>query len=329
MLGAGSAAATPVSPRLVTLVTPGEKVARLSADGLRAALLLRTSEGQKTCRSVSLWRPGGTAGRVPVHACAGPYARSAHFRALTLAGVRAVWVNYTHDNFAYCEGPFTSTSRRLAPTSTRSGICDGTEGNYFWDFAGDGHLLVGRTYHLCDSDCPPNYAGKYEEDVTLYRFSGGHFLTIASLPRNTRLLGVDGGRILLRRTSMLEIVDTHGASLATVQLIGRPQAAFLSGGDLVAAVRGSLLDFDSATGTLRETWHLPVGGRLRGLEDGRALYVLGARLHLLRLSDGQDQVVATAAGLAHEALTANGLYYATNVAGNGTVTFVPAVRLPS
>jgi len=327
VLAAGSAAATSASPQSVKLATPGEKIAHFSADGPHAVFLLRKREGRKTCASVSLWTPGGHVHRVPRRACVWSDTRGSNFEALTLAGTRAVWVNYTYGNFAYCEGPFTSTLHRLTPTHVANTVCDGSD-NYFWDFKGDRHLLVGRAYHYCDSDCA-NYGPAYEEYVTLYRFSGGHFLTIASLPHDTRLLGVDAGRILLQGPSMLEIVDTHGASLATVQLTAHPDAAFLSGGDLVAAVGGSLLDYDASTGTLLQTWPMRAGGRLRGLEAGRALYVTGKQLHLLRLSDGRDRVVATVPHLAGEALTESGLYYAANVAGDGTVTFVPAARLPS
>src|SRR5206468_1783789 len=88
-------------------------------------------------------------------------------------------------------------------------------------------------------------------------------------------------------------------------------AAQLSGPDLVLAAGGELRVYDAATGSLRASWPLPgqpaghdcdVFGdpscfptarlTLGGVAHGLAAYDVDGQVHLLRLADGADRVVA-------------------------------------
>jgi hypothetical protein len=89
---------------------------------------------------------------------------------------------------------------------------------------------------------------------------------------------------------------------------GRTLAAELAGSDLVQLSQGSLRHFDAVTGFLQHTWpvanvtsggicrRLPCSPQLLTLEDtagGLVAYTLQREVHVLRLSDGRDVVVAS------------------------------------
>jgi len=332
VLACGTAEASSSVSRPTTLVTRNTVVA-LAVDGARVAVRvsLKLKSGV-VCDSALFWRPGGKVSRIPKRGCDFD-APSSAFDSLTLARTRLVWVDHVYGNFSYCYGPFTATLKALKPVRIPNGVCDRLDGGQDsdWDFAGTGNFWVARSYEYCD-DCetgPPNQ----EDNVKLYSLTGGRFAKLASLPNDTRLEDAEDGQILLRQGATLQVVDTHGKPQASVQLAKPPTAALLSGNDLVAAVAGSLLTYDPATGALRATWAMATGGRFRGLAGGRALYVVGNDLHLLRLSDGQDTVVATVPGLAHRQahpqLTRAGLFYVAKNHRGGRVTFVPTAQLPA
>jgi len=334
VLACGTVEASSSASRATALVTQ-RRVVGLAAGGAHVAVHLQWKlKSGVVCDSVLFWRPGGKVSRVAGRGCDGD-GPSSYFDALTLAGTRLVWVNHFYGNFSYCYGPFTATLRALKPVRVPNGVCDRLDGGQdsSWDFAAAGHLLVAHSYEFGYCGGPPecDTRGPYQTGVTLYSFAGKRFSKIASLPAFAQLRDVDGGRILLQQDQTLQLVDTRGAPLASVQLAERPAAALLSGTDLVAAVGGSLLDYDPATSGLRATWPMAPHGRLGGLVGGRAMYVAGTQLHLLRLSDGKDRVVATVPwlALARAQLTSAGLFFAANGHGAGTVTFVPTARLPA
>jgi hypothetical protein len=95
---------------------------------------------------------------------------------------------------------------------------------------------------------------------------------------------------------------------------------------------------------LRHTWQLPnlsIGGfcgiaeyvcgtprlRLEGAANGDVAYLLDGILHLLRLRDGADTVVADAKAAQ---LDDSGLYYAYETTGvwRGHIRFIPFDQLP-
>ena len=107
------------------------------------------------------------------------------------------------------------------------------------------------------------------------------------------------------------VLDANGSQLLSVPVV--PLAAALSGNDLVILRQGELLDFDAATGTqthaaaprrrerprmrsstaVRPSPTAPVRPTAHAQDAARGLvaYVLDGQVHLLRLSDGKDEVV--------------------------------------
>jgi hypothetical protein len=124
-------------------------------------------------------------------------------------------------------------------------------------------------------------------------------------------LSVDSGRVAVRRaTGALEIRKPSGAPVRQFPgLAGLTRGAELMGGRLVVLVPGQLREYKLATGALVRTRALPnvsSGGvcgmppcptlTLQVVDAARGLvaYVLSSKLHLLRLRDGRDRVVAMA-----------------------------------
>lgn len=159
-------------------------------------------------------------------------------------------------------------------------------------------------------------------------------------------LAVDADRIVVRRADgAIALLDPGGAELVSVPFApGEATGAELSGNDLVVLVEGALRDYDATTGALVHAWPLPgvpSGGpcglergmcgepalRLEDAARGLAAYVLDGQVHLLRLADGRDVVVApgTAAQLEDA-----GLFYAfaSDPPYPGRIRFVAFERLP-
>jgi dipeptidyl aminopeptidase/acylaminoacyl peptidase len=151
---------------------------------------------------------------------------------------------------------------------------------------------------------------------------------------------VDAGRIAAVGDNAVLILGENGTRLAEEPV--KALAAQLSGTDLVVLVQGAFRLYHTASGELVRTWPLPdvpSGGacladpcrntRLRLEDVGRGLvaYVLDGKLHLLRLRDGSDAVVA---GATAARFGETGLFYAYEAASpwRGRIRFVPFAELP-
>jgi hypothetical protein len=154
---------------------------------------------------------------------------------------------------------------------------------------------------------------------------------IGTAPSLVGAVSADSGRLaLLRSDRSLAVIDASGALVSIISATswGPTLAAELAGGDLVQLAQGSLRHFDVGTGLLQHTWpvanvtsggicrRLPCAPQLLTLEDaagGLVAYTLQGEVHVLRLSDGRDVVVA--AGTRAQFVT-SGLVYAYETAGS-------------
>jgi hypothetical protein len=116
-------------------------------------------------------------------------------------------------------------------------------------------------------------------------------------------------------------VFSPGGRVWTFALDGRPVLdAALDGPRLVVLQRKQLTVFDLGTGHRRATWPVQLGfasgAELEDAAGDLALYVVGAAIHVLRLSDGRDVVIDTpnATEPVFARLVPDGLFYAFNVA---------------
>jgi Tol biopolymer transport system component len=146
----------------------------------------------------------------------------------------------------------------------------------------------------------------------------------------------DAGRVLVAHEFSLSIHNRDGAILLSVP---PAKAAALRDRDLVAVDGAILRHHDSFSGNVLHEWRLPTertgrrcanpgflcsdGGDLV-LEDvarGRVAYVFGGSVHVLRLVDGRDEVVA---GGTLATFVDEGLVYA----NANTLKLIPFERLP-
>jgi WD40-like Beta Propeller Repeat len=161
-------------------------------------------------------------------------------------------------------------------------------------------------------------------------------------PGPLRPLDLESGRIVVSGDNATLVLDANGTELLSLPV--PTQAAQLTGSDLVLLLPGAVRDYDAMTGALLHTWPLPdvsFGGfcglpswacgsprlRLEGASRGLVAYVLDGKLHLLRLRDGADAVVADATAAQ---LDDSGLFYTYRTTGiwPGRIRFVPVDQLP-
>jgi hypothetical protein len=325
VLAVGPAAAG--TPAAKVLGTHGQVVS-ISADGGSVAIHAATNaNSQKPCDSAAIWTPAtGKVVHLVDKRCG---ANDARFDDLTFAGTTAVWTDYDYGNHAYCTGPLTATL--TAPNAHDSNQCGG-DGDVYYEYGGDGSLLVGRDWLSCDYDCGPDCNGSYQADVELVTV-GAKVKKLTDEKRNTDLLDVDAGRILLRWKQTLIVKDGGGKQVASFPAPGRG-AAYMDGADRVSVPnKTTLTTYDIATGKVVETCTMKPHATLEDVENGVAVYIKDDdEVHLLTIATNHDVVAATAQGLVEADLEPNGLYYAYNVPSGGSspgrVAFIAASSLP-
>lgn len=309
-------------------------VVEISADGSNVAIHAAIS-GDPDCNSGSVWTPtSGKVVRLQDTPC-GKKASESQYDALTLAGTRLVWTDYDFGNHAYCTGPYIATLRQPKPSNTGACPDEPDNSDLYWEYAGSGNLLVGRSYTLCEASCEPDYSRAYDAGVTIWSISKGLTKLLAAKD-DTKLLDVDAGRILLLEPpGKLLVYDGSGKQVGKLDLgKNAVDTARLSGSTQVAVARGlQLMTYDLGTGKLVASRTMKNGAKFQDVENGVAVYNLGvSEVHLLTIATGRDRVAAKAKNLVQADLEPAGLFYGYNVPGGGSkpgrVIFVPFSALP-
>jgi WD40-like Beta Propeller Repeat len=287
------------APQQVDGVFAGGPVQELVADGGRAAFV--------ACGGVSAWS-AATGAVVSVESpgeCRATYSRG-HVYSLGLAGDRLAWLE---KGWGLC---FQWTAREATLGSTpfdlgRGYGCLGSppiEG--VGTAVGAGSLLVMSAWKL------HNESGSMlvdQQTVERVEPGGCPCPALSSSPGPYTPLDVDAGRIVVSGQNETRILAADGTILLSLPV--PTLAAQLSGSDLVLAAGGELRVYDATTGGLRAAWPLPaqpVGHdcdlfgdptcrqparlTLGGVAQGLAAYALDGQVHVLRLADGADQIVA-------------------------------------
>ncbi len=139
----------------------------------------------------------------------------------------------------------------------------------------------------------------------------GPCVQLATLNSVLQPLSVDSGRVALRRANGALVVRKSSGGLVRLfpALAGLTRGAELMGDRLVVLVPGKVREFSLATGAqlhTRPVPNVPSAGvcgllpcppttlRLVDASRGLVAYILSGKLHLLRLRDGVNRVVATA-----------------------------------
>jgi Tol biopolymer transport system component len=320
----GTAAPKPslVSLRSAQAITTALPIVALAADGERAAVV----QGFGTAADfgntggrvgpIVLWDPRRrTTARVPVHGC------SSADDVLLAAGR----VGYDCDNSS--EGYDFDHALRLGSTQ----LVHLHGGEFAGEFL-DGIVAHGRTvaFGLLSQTVDVNRF-RFHRRTRIWESTAGRTKAVRTFRGEADLLALDDGRLAVEPvpcgssrycgSGTTVRVFAPGERKQTFAVDGRPVlGAALEGPRLVVLQRRRLTVFDLGSGHRRAMWPVQLGFRPAAeLEDAAGdlvLYVVGAAIHVLRLSDGRDVVIRTpnATEPVFARLVPSGLFYAFNVA---------------
>ena len=329
VVAAGVVDAAPSAPPLVQ-VTPHElrlsqSLAGLAADGQRAAFAF--------CNQlVGTWRPGAAnvtrLGPLSQWKCPPPRGLEREF-SIAFAGDRVAWAvsaggnTYTNIVWLVVLGhPHTLTlaaetdycCRGLDPDPNRMG-----------DVYGAGGFIVFSSRVKCGDlgapSCPTTTRTVISQ--TMWKLRRPPYtaqcvnkpgpcqqLTAAAPNATLRPLSVSAGRVLLLNNGVLELRKTAGAITRQFGgVAGVMRGADLMGNRVLVLVPAALRVYNARTGALVRTRRLPnvtsagicgmapcstVALQMLDAARGLVAYTLNGKLHLLRLRDGRNRVVAPA-----------------------------------
>jgi hypothetical protein len=312
---------------------------------------------------VGVWRPGTGLTRLgPANQWTCPPPRGLeNVYSLALAGDRVTWAAQSGGNvvtnllFMVVLGqPHT-----LTIPAQFSQCCRGfPDPDRIGDVYGDGSFIAFSSRQKCgDLGAPacPSGAPRTLLNQTVWRLRRPPFQAqcvtmpgpCAQIARRNGVLeplSVDSGRVVLRRSNGSLVVRTSSGGFVRrfPGLAGRTRAAELMGNRLVVLVPGRVLELSLANGarlTRRTVPNVPSAGvcgvtpcapvplRLVDASRGLVAYVHSGDLHVLRLRDGQDAVVAAATDAR---FGDTGLFYAFTGAAPwpARIRFVPWASLP-
>ncbi len=287
-------------PQQVDGVFAGGPVQELVTDGDRVAFI--------ACGAVSTWTTATnvvtTIARPPDY-CRWVNSRG-HSYSLVLAGDRVAWVEKGWGLCFHWDAYEATIGAAPIATGDGSGCLGGTPIDGVGTHVGAGGLLVRSAWHMTSDG-----SGRAVSEQSIERVEpdGCPCPVVSSSPGAYMPLDVDAGRIVVSGTNETRILDANGAILLSLPVPAL--AAQLSGRDLVLAAFSQLRVYDVDTGELRRTWPLPTTAghdcdlygdpsclasvrrlKLGDLAHGLAAYALDGQVHLLRLSDGADKIVA-------------------------------------
>ncbi len=295
---------TPASNELV-LPSP---VTRLAADGDGVAFA--------ACGHVFVWRPARRevlqpepiASMSPRCTGGGNYV-ALWIYSLALSEDRVVWAERAGNlgQTIWLGGAALGSGLRHFTLGQAYGAMGGAWSSAIGHATGSGSLLVFSSWHEISVNDPAYRIVTTEQRLLRVGPHGCPCPELGSSPGPFVPVDVDGGRLVVYGDNETVLLDEAGAELLSVPL--SPLAAQLAGSDLVLLRRGELRHYDSGSGNLVHTWPLPdvSSGTLCGgaprcfelprltLEDaarGLVSYVLDGEVHVLRLADGADAVVA-------------------------------------
>lgn len=358
----GAARPAAHAPPLV-IATPHElrvsqPVTSLAADNGRAAFAF--------CNQlIGVWHPGATGvvrlGPLRLWACPPPTGAES-IQTLAIAKDRIAWAldesGNIVDNYAFVTT--LAHPHVLTRVANLAHCCRGYPDQERMGYVyGDANFLVFGTRYQCGDHgtpaCPPGSPNGAFVNYTAWRirrvpFTGQCVYTtgpceqIASANDTLEPLSVDSGRVVLRDAAGKLIVRAPSGALVRQfpALAGLTRGAELMGNRLEVLVPGRILDLSVRTGHLLHTRfvpHVPSSGNcgirpctatpLQLVDAARGLvaYILNGKLHLLRIRDGKNRVVATATDAR---FGDSGLFYTYVASGAypGRIRFVPWAQLP-
>ena len=284
---------------------------RLVADGNRVAFT--------ACGHLFVWTPfAGSLVQAERStslspACPGPdYATSFHIYDLALAGDRVAYGTVQGGNGRVWLLGGTTFDPEPRPFVLGEGHATNGlaySGELIGEMQGSGDFLTFSAWQ--EALATPSTPVTTRQEIRLVPVGGCPCLALASSPGPLVPFDADASRIVAGGDNETWVVDASGTRLLTIPV--SPAAAQLSGKDLVLERHGELWHLDASTGALLHSWPLPDatvgrecaspnGSRcpyaqparlvLQDAARGLVAYVLDDQVHVLRLSDGRDAIVA-------------------------------------
>jgi hypothetical protein len=250
-------------------------------------------------------------------------------REIAVAGTQVAWIvnlgGNTESNDYLYTASLPNPKERLLASATRTGDVSGIlAGGWIGGLVGAGdRIVVGRW----TTDAHGNVSNPSLELVR------AGLNAIASGAGTLVARSLDLHRVaVLRGDGSVALYDTEsGAVLVTVKPSSAREIA-LRKDYLVVLTRTRTLEiYNAQSGALVKSWAVVPGATRLDVHSGIAVYAVGRRVHVLRLSDGSDAVLATAPrAIVGLELEAAGIVYAYNtVRGTrdvGNLAFVPLAK---
>jgi hypothetical protein len=244
---------------------------------------------------------------------------------LTLIGSTAIWWDYDAGNHVYCSDVYTSPVAHPKPHGL--GVCDGSQGDTYYEFAGDKTIVTVSDYTVCESDCT-GADGKLLPDgnygVEVKRLVGGKVVPLLKPVDMRTFLDARNWRVaVVEPSGVLTVYDTHGTKMWTAPSAGNLSSGWLAGNTVVGQ-QGNQIAVYAPGKAAHIVKTIPKKAVLTDVAGGIAVYISGSTVHLLRVSDGRDRALVTVKGLSDAQLSTAGLFYGVTTKNyDGVVTFVP------
>lgn len=332
----------------------------LSADGSRVAALTNKIKG--SCDRIVVWTPAKKSiARIGTGIGCPNFDGSVNtLKGIALAGKRVAWIEGVGGN----DLDMNVRSRTLTAKKTLTvdsyaengyGAGETPDGDWIGNIAGHGNLLGYNRWHICTAlpatvtnpddygpHCDQPAAGDSQDYVVseqeLVKVVGRSSIEIASAPDThsgefaagaNPIVAVDANRFATQAPNGQ--VTLYSPAGDILQHVAIPSGTFagtaLQGSQLVTLRNGNLELYNVNSGLLVKTIPLAAGSVLRDLQSGLAVYLVGRKVHVLRLSDGAGLTISPpGTGSVDAQIESPGLYYSynyKNVADHGRIAFLP------
>jgi hypothetical protein len=307
-------------------------VESLAMDGPRVAYDVH---GSPVCNKLFIWnvRSGAWALVSGKQTCgADSTSTGGGVTAIAVAGARIAWIvnqggNTESDDYLYTAS-LPKPKEKLLASATRTGDIDGAlAGNRISGLVGGGTRLAVNRW---STDAQNNVT-----QASLQRIGGG-LTTIAAGTATLEARSLDRrGIAVLRADGEVALYDADTGRILLTVTPSSARAVALRNDYLVVLTKSKTLEiYNSHSAALVKKWPVAGGAGRLDVHSSLAVYAVGRTVHVLRLSDGKDAVLA-AAPRAIEGLQieAPGIVYAYNTVEGikdvGNLAFVPLAKATS
>jgi hypothetical protein len=303
----------------------------IDMDGPRIAYDVRST----ACNKVFVWnvQTGGGARVSGARTCAADSTSTgAGVRELAAAGLRIAWIVNLGGNTESADYLYTAALPRpketMLASAVRTGDVDGTlRGGWLAGLVGDTDLIAVDSWKT-------DATGKVI-DPGLYRVDANGLTTIASGIGTLQVSAADSGRVAVaRRDGTVGLYSSTGRLLQTIAPSSLKGVALRKDYVVVLTRTQTVEIYNANTGAFVKRLPVAPGAARLDVHSGLAVYAVGRAVHVLRLSDRHDAVLATAPrAITGLEIESPGVAYAYNTVRGikevGNLAFVPLAKATS